>query len=360
MGDGLQMKVLKVLIALLLAIVLLVGGYVGYLFISYDRLPDSLALEIDNSDMQDAEAGREIDIVSWNLGFGAYVSDYSFFMDGGEESRVRSEADVYKNIGAMADALKEIDADIMLLQEVDIDATRSHHVDESMILKDALPDYAVAFAQNYDSSYLFYPFLKPHGASRSGMLAFSNLKMESAVRRSLPVETGIMKFFDLDRCYAVHRIPVDNGKTLCLYNLHLSAYTSDGTIADEQIRMLAEDMSAEYAAGNYVVAGGDFNKDLYGNSPAVFGVSGEAYTWAQPIPEGIISLPLEIVDSLNEDNPVPSCRNADKPYIPGESFVLTVDGFIVSDNVAVKDCHVVDAGFEYSDHNPVFMRIVLE
>ena len=86
------------------------------------------------------------------------------------------------------------------------------------------------------------------------------------MRRSLPIETGIMKLVDLDRCYSVSRVPMENGRELVLYNLHLSAYTSDGTIATEQLQMLCADMLAEYENGNYCVAGGDFNKDLLGNS----------------------------------------------------------------------------------------------
>ncbi len=104
------------------------------------------------------------------------------------------------------------------------------------------------------------------------------------MRRSLPVETGVTKLLDLDRCYSVSKIPVSNGKALCLYNLHLSAYTSDGKIADEQLELLLSDMQAEYEAGNYVIGGGDFNKDLLeGGSEAYFGVSTEDYTWAQPL-----------------------------------------------------------------------------
>lgn len=354
------MKVLKALLSLLLIVILVVCGYVGYLFISYERLPDNLPQMIENQMESIAAVNTPMKVVSWNLGFGAYVDDYSFFMDGGKESRVRSEADVYENIGAMADELQQMDADIMLLQEIDMDATRSHHVDESMILKDAFGDYAMVSTQNYDSAYLFYPFLEPHGASRSGTLTFSKVKIESALRRSLPIETGIMKFFDLDRCYTLNRIPVDNGRELCLYNLHLSAYTSDGKIATEQLKMMVQDMTAEYLKGNYVVAGGDFNKDLLGDSPEIFGVSGEEYTWAQPIPEEAIPEGFKLVSSLNEDLPVPSCRNADKPYEEGKSFVLTVDGFIVSDNVQVNECHVEDEGFKYSDHNPVVMEIELK
>ncbi len=47
-----------------------------------------------------------------------------------------------------------------------------------------------------------------------------------------------------------------------LYDLHLSAYTSDGTIATEQLALLLADMQAEYEKGSWCVAGGDFNKDL--------------------------------------------------------------------------------------------------
>lgn len=82
-----------------------------------------------------------------------------------------------------------------------------------------------------------------------------------------------MKLLDLDRCYSVSRIPTASGKELVLYNLHLSAYTSDGAIATEQLELLCADMLAEYEAGNYCVAGGDFNKDLLGNSPEIFGVA---------------------------------------------------------------------------------------
>ena len=38
--------------------------------------------------------------------------------------------------------------------------------------------------------------------------------------------------------------------------------------------------------GNWCVAGGDFNKDLLGDSAAWFGEADQDYTWAQPLPEG--------------------------------------------------------------------------
>ena len=47
-------------------------------------------------------------------------------------------------------------------------------------------------------------------------------------------------------------------------------------------------------------------------------------------------------------------------YIPGETFTCTLDGFIFSDNIDLKDYKVIDSGFAYSDHEPVFMDFQLK
>ena len=167
-----------------------------------------------------------------------------------------------------------------------------------------------------------------------------------------------MKLLDLDRCYSVQRIPAAGGHELVLYNFHLSAYTSDGTIANQQLEMLFADMQAEYDAGNWTIAAGDFNKDLIGDGGASFGVTGPEYTWAQPIPPEIVPGGFSIIAPYNEEAPIPSCRNADRPY--GEDdFCVTVDGFIVSANVEAAAAAVADTGFAWSDHNPVYLDFTL-
>ena len=260
----------------------------------------------------------------------------------------------------IARTLTDQNADFYLVQEVDIDSTRSYHVDEREPLYAALSWENSVFCQNYDSPYLMYPLTKPHGASRSGLLTFAPAEITSARRVELPVESGFMKLLDLDRCYSVSRIPVDGGRELVLYNLHLSAYTSDGTIATEQLSLLLRDMQREYEKGNWCVAGGDFNKDLLGDSAQYFGAADQAYSWAQPIPdETFDGFAVRLVAPLDEQNPVPSCRNADGPYHEGQ-YVLTVDGFLVSANVTVEQSNVIDTGFESSDHNPVQMTFRLE
>ena len=334
----------KTLGLVLLALLILVVLYVVYVFASYHRIGDqSLSVmhcsSRDAVPMEDAvETGAVYRVSSANAGFGAYSADYSFFMDGGRESRARSR------------------------QAVDTDGTRSWHIDETAYLSDAMTgcEFDEVFAQNYDSPYLFYPLIQPHGANQSGIVTLSRHPIASAARRELPVESGFMKLLDLDRCYSVSRIPTASGKELVLYNLHLSAYTSDGAIATEQLELLCADMLAEYEAGNYCVAGGDFNKDLLGNSPEIFGVAaGENDTWAQPIPEGTIPAGLTLVAPFDETAPTASCRTASEPYSIETTFRLTVDGFLVSDNVEVVDSAVLDAGFLYSDHNPVWMDFKL-
>lgn len=347
-------KVLKVALCVLLALVVLAGGYFAYVMISYHRIGDQeLTVRSDTDEKIAAET--DYTLVSWNIGFGAYEPDYGFFMDKGTQSWAWSEERLRANIAGIADTLKEYDADLLLLEEVDTDSTRTYHVNELELLQNALTQYPTsAFAQNYDSPFLFYPITQPHGRSRSGIWTASKFAATSASRVSLPVETGLTKLLDLDRCYSVTRLPVENGKELCLYTFHLSAYTSDGKIATEQLELLLNDMQAEYEKGNYAIAGGDFNKDLpEGGSEQYFGVSTEGHNWAQPIKRELFeNRPLTLCAPIDEEDPVASCRYADGPIHDGQLRVI-VDGFIVSDNVSVAEARVLDDGFAHSDHNPV-------
>ena len=353
-------KWVKILLIVLLAVVLLAAAYVAYVFISYHRISDQPLTPVQTPDTAPSlSAGEAYTLVSWNIGFGAYEEDYGFFMDGGTESRAWSKERLTANMDAIAGYLKQQDADFYLLQEVDTDATRSYHVDEREPLYAALFDKSSVFCQNYDSPYLLYPLTKPHGASQSGLLTFAPVNIAAANRVELPVEGGFMKLLDLDRCYSVSRIPAEGGKELVLYDLHLSAYTSDGTIATEQLKLLLADMQAEYESGNWCVAGGDFNKDLLGDSAAWFGEADQSYSWAQPIPaETFAGVDVSLEAPLDENDPVPSCRNADGPYHEGQ-YVLTVDGFLTTPNVTVSQATVLDTGFAWSDHNPVKMTFTL-
>lgn len=237
-------KVLKIILIILLVAVLIVGGYVAYVMIDYHRIEDNQALQINDVTSESALVDQEYKAISYNIGFAAYTPDFGFFMDGGTKSRANSEESVKSVIDGIGDFLKSENPDIILVEEVDKKATRSYHYDQEKALRGKLDGYDSMFTVNFDSPYLFYPITKPHGKSYAGMLILSKFNIESGLRRSLPIENGFMKFVDLDRCYSVSRITVENGKELVLYTLHLSAYTSDGTIATDQLKMLISDMQA--------------------------------------------------------------------------------------------------------------------
>jgi hypothetical protein len=60
------------------------------------------------------------------------------------------------------------------------------------------------------------------------------------------------------------------------------------------------------------------------------------------------------------DPAVPSLRATDRPYAPGETFLTTVDGFLLGPDVALLSVRTEDLGFGPSDHHPVTMEVELK
>lgn len=374
-------KVIKITGIILLALVIVLAAYIIYLYASYHRIPDNQELQVEEIS-QNTEAGNELtteknySALTYNIGFGAYTPDFSFFMDGGKSSWAKSKDSVKETIKGAGELVASKDPDFALVQEIDLDATRSYHVNEYSILKENIPAYNCVFAQNYDSAFLFYPFTQPHGKSKAGLALFSKYPITGSMRRSFPISTSFTKFFDLDRCYSISRVLVDNGKELVIFELHMSAYGNSDAIREGQIRMLSEDMQKEYEAGNYVICGGDFNHDLKAvdtqskasdadnNTQTDSEDSAEPESWAYPFPRSELPEHFSFcLDQLSEDeknNLWNSARNADMEYVPGETYTVTLDGFIISDNVECTKYENVNTGYSYSDHDPVYMEFQLK
>lgn len=352
----------KAILCALVALLTVALGYVLYVVLSYSRLPDNITLEIEGEATEDVlTVGEEYTIVTQNLGFGAYTRDFTFFMDGGTQSWAESPESVKECIFKANETVASFDPDFMLFQEVDIDSTRSYHIDQYSILSEYFPTYSRVKAINYDSAFLMYPFTQPHGSSYSSMATFSRFSIYSSVRRSFPISTSLSKFLDLDRCYTVSRIKVENGKELVVYNVHSSAYGGSDEIRTAQITMLMNDMKSEYEKGNYVICGGDFNHDFTGDSTQKLneGLGTLDFGWAQPFPTELIPAGFSRCISYKDGVLTPTCRNCDVPYEEG-NFTIIVDGFIISDNVECVEVENIVTGFEYSDHNPVVLKFKLK
>ena len=349
--------IIKSFLIILLVLVLIVGGYLAYVFLSYERIEDNKQFDIKKRGEVESEVKLDTtySIMTYNIGFGAYTSDYSFFMDGGESSWAKSEPDLIENILGIGTDINSVSPDFIILQEVDLDGTRTYHYDEVESLEKNMAYGNYVFAQNFNSPFLFYPITEPHGANKSGLLTGSSFQFTSSLRRSLPVSSSVKKIVDLDRCYSITRVPVENGKELIVIDVHLSAYGSDASVREGQLSMLMGDIKKEVDNGNYVICGGDFNHNLRGAN------EGTVPDWAQPfpkekLPEGT-HLGFDVCDDVNIDHN--TCRNSDIAWDPNKTFTVLADGFIVSDNIRVDKYESLNWDFQRSDHDPVYMEFTL-
>ena len=254
----------------------------------------------------------------------------------------------------------ELRADMILLQEVDINSDRSYRTDERAILKQAMPGGRDAFAYNYKALYVPYP-LPPIGHVESGLYTLSRADIREAERISLPCPfSWPVRTVNLKRGLLVSRIPLAHAddkpeRELVLINLHLEAY-DDGAGKEAQTRKLLNVMMNEYAAGNYVIAGGDFNQQFSN-------VASPYLSAGAPWKPGIIDTEeFEPDFYAYMDTSAATCRSLDKAYAgadPDHFYCYMIDGFIVSSNVQVHSVETVDTRFLYSDHNPVRMTFTL-
>ena len=351
-------RLLKILLGIVLALVLLIAVALGVFTVTEYRPADTETAVADHTAEAVLETGETLTLVSWNVGYGALGDNADFFMDGGTSVYTADRARLGSNLEGIRDKLIALNPDLAILQEVDINSSRSYGTDERTILKEAMPGAYDAFAYNYNALYVPYP-VPPLGHVESGLYTLSCAEARTAERISLPCPfSWPIRLVNLKRCLLVSRFPVKGTeKELVLINLHLEAYDS-GEGKEAQTRQLVSFMQAEYAKGNYVIAGGDFNQRFTNIDQSAYPVYEGMW---QP---GEISAEAFGSDfTLLMDNRLPTCRSLDKPLagadLKGFQFYL-IDGFIVSANVQAEDIETLDCGFACTDHNPVRLRFSLQ
>ena len=122
--------------------------------------------------------------------------------------------------------------------------------------------------------------------------------------------------------------------------------------------MLKEILETEAEAGNYVIAGGDFNQSFSNVDTSAYPLVSEDMWQAGQID-------VDEFDNLTfvTDNSTPTCRSLDKPSEgadPDNFQYYMIDGFIVSDNIQVDEVSTIDTKFENTDHNPIQMKFTLK
>ena len=152
-------KAKKILKVIGIIILVTLAAYIIYLYASYHRIEDNKELQVetisDNTSAGDSlTAGEKYSALTYNIGFGAYTPDFSFFMDGGKSSWAKSKDSVKETIKGAGELVASKDPDFALVQEIDLDATRSYHVNEYSILKEIIPAYnCVSVLSIYPASW---------------------------------------------------------------------------------------------------------------------------------------------------------------------------------------------------------------
>ncbi len=351
-------KAIRVILIILLVLVLLIAAF--FAFLTATQLnPDTEGAELtastENADLTVAE-GDTISVLSWNVGYAALGKESDFFMDGGEQTRPESSSVIDKNLEGIFNQISAQDADFTILQEVDSGSTRSYGVMETTFLADSL-NLPNAYTRNYKCPFVPFPW-PPLGKVSSGLFTLSTAEIGSAERVGLPIPfKWPISTANLKRCLLVTRIPLENSDhELVLVNLHLEAY-DDGEGKAAQTKVLTEFLLKEYEAGNYVIAGGDFNQTFPGGLDS-FPIK-DASLWTP----GVLDASVLPGDGWQfaYDTETPTCRLLNQPYDPADEATqyYVIDGFILSPNVTLNTVETVDAGFEFADHNPVLLNVAL-
>lgn len=360
-------KPLKILLAVILVLALILVGYIIYLQVNYYRIEDNAPVTVEQDISTKVITAKDYTALSYNIGFGAYDHPFSFFMDTGvmadgtkvrgEYGRARSEEAVVVNTQGVIGVAHQEATDFYLFQEVDSGSDRSYFIDQQAEITGEFDSLTATYAVNFHSAYLFYPFTDPHGRVNSGLLTLSRYNIDSATRRSYPIDESFpAKFFDLDRCFVVNRLPVEGGGELVLINSHMSAYDKGGKSRDAQMKLLNAVLAEEYAKGNWVIVGGDFNNALFGTIDT-FPTKQQTPTWLVPIDDSDFADHFHLVEPDNAQT-VATERASDIPYERGINHEVVIDGFLVSDNITASAKNI-DANFKYSDHNPVRLTFKL-
>lgn len=351
---------LSLLPALYVAFVLIHGT-----FTDYQPTEVELLTPHQSSPLVQVEQ-EELDLVIWNLGFGGLGKESEFFFDAsgsqyfsGGKMVHATESMVKKNNQGIIDFVSQTDADFFLLQEVDKESKRSYYFDQFAALAKTRPAYDAHFATNYKVGRVPIPIMEPwhvYGKTYSGLATLSRFKSSQVDRVQLPGRfEWPTRIFQLDRCIAIHRYPTQYKGDLVVMNIHHSAYDEGGVLKKQQMAFLKDLLIAEYAKGNYVIVGGDWNQ-----CPPDFNfdhfMPGQTEGYSQ------INIPKDYLPedwTWAYDPHTPTNRKTHSPYHHGRTFVALIDFFLVSPNVEVLEVKGVDQAFDFSDHQPVRMRVRL-
>lgn len=348
---------MKILLGLVALVLLYLGGVILYGTITDYQPAEVLPVPVENNPSA-MISDSVFTFMIWNIGYSGLGKDADFFYDGGKMMR-SSEDKVSQYLKEIKSFLKSHDSiDFILLQEVDMNAYRSYEINEVDTIAQLLRgDHGYAFAANYKAPFVPLPLTQPMRQVYGGLLSLFKYNTSKATRQGFVKEnfSWPKKVFFLDRCMLENRFNLANGKQLVVYNTHKSAYDETGKLKMAEMTRMKTLIDAEYAKGNYVVVGGDWNQLPPGFDDRVFN-SDKSKT----PPQGISNDFLETYWKWVYDTRTPTNRDLSATYEKGKTYTTLIDYFLMSDNLDLIKVKTADLGFACSDHQPVMIQVALK
>lgn len=363
------MKLFRILFKLILSLILLAVLFVGVLTVFEYKPEDIEVIDIKDNQIELVQLDQSMTFMSFNIGYAGLGAAEDFVMDGGTKGRPDSKDVVEAYLTGIQSALSIYQSDFYLLQEVDIQSRRSYRINELESIQNHLgASYGSQFAYNFKALFVPFPLSLTDyiGYVESGITTYTTYHTESSTRFQFPgAFSWPLRVANLKRAMMVSYLDIENStKKLVVVNLHMSAYDGDGSLRTQEMEFLKTFMEAEYALGNYVIIGGDFNQ-TFPEAVGIYDVQ-EGFYVAYPMDENFLPEGY----SFEVDITKPSNRLLNQPYDENDDATqyYIIDGFIVSDNILVEKydenqstpgAMTIDLNFEHSDHQPVVLKIKL-
>lgn len=333
-------------VLIILGAVVLIAGLWLTVFLSINHSAVAQVSDVHRRAVGDlVVAGETLDILVWNVGYGGLGAGSDFVSDGGEHMFPPSRAAVRENVAGIGRFLEANPADVVVFQELARGGPVNYWVDVRARVDRALPGRDRTFFADFHTRLMPWPLRMTHGQA-----LYSRVAVQGADVVALPAEdAGI---FGVRRRYASPLIRLSGDQNWTIVSVHLAAFDENAVVRTRQLRELMAWGQREYAIGRRVVIAGDWNFQI-AETNFPHRTEQRHLFWLFPFPPDALPEGWRI----GADATIPSVRTNHQPYVRGDNYVTTIDGFIVSPNVEIVAVNGHDLGFQHTDHQPVRIRV---
>ena len=290
-------------------------------------------------------AQNDLEIITWNLGYGGLGKDSNFVLDGGSDWLPKSKLVVNKNVSGITKFIESQAPDVFFFQEIAKASLINHRVSVFDTIVNTINQYKNIYISDFCTH-----LIPPPISINSGLGVFAKPGLiSSSESKLLPLEPRRVGAFRKYYQMVVSQISttVENKKWI-LINLHLAAFDSDADIRAKQLNEVRSFATEQYEHGNFVVIGGDWNLRL-AQTEFPHQTEDKYLFWIHDLPDDAFPSDWKVIADPN----TPSVRTVHQAYIPDNNYVTIIDGFIISPNVDVVSVETINLNFANSDHNPV-------